>query len=155
MWQAGHMVPRPTRRHFVTISMAFASFLPTSGTALAAELAMIPAIPSNAPPRPSSAVLYALKLRLPEGQGLARMLMQAGVSQADAAAAARLAAGHLGNGAGGCDAKVEISGALGGGGYSLQRAVLLTSTGETIIERRAGELTVASQKTTTSTARLV
>jgi hypothetical protein len=107
------------------------------------------------PPQPNAAVLYALKLRLPERRGLARMLIQAGVSATDAAAAAKLAAGHLGDGQGGCDAKIEISGALAQGGYRLQRAVLLTSSGQIVIERRAGELTIASQQPTTTALRLV
>lgn len=125
-------------------------------TAGAADLAPIPAMPtSKTPPKPNAAVLYALKIQLPEGQGLARMLIQAGVSQADAAAAAKLAAGHLGNGNGGCNAKIEISGALNGGSYRLERAVLLTTSGQTVIERRSGELTIASQQATTTSARLV
>src|SRR4051794_9723963 len=69
----------------------------------------IPTPMSVSPPAPKLAVLFALKIRLPEGRGLAASLLQAGVEQDDAAAAARIAAGHLGDGSGGCDAKAEIS----------------------------------------------
>jgi hypothetical protein len=143
-------------RSYALASAMTAALAGLSCTASAAELPLIPAMPSTkAAPEPNAAIVYALKLRLPEGQGLARMLIQAGVTQADAAAAAKLAAGHLGDGQGGCDAKIEISRSLDGSSYTLARAVLLTASGQTTIERRAGELTVASQQRTTTAVRLV
>lgn len=127
----------------------------TTGPALGAGLPLLPAMPSSkAPLRPSSVVLYALKLRLPHGEGLARMLIQAGVDQSDAAIVAKLAAGHLGVDAGGCDAKVEMSNALSGAGYRLSRVVLLTSKSETTIERRDGQLTIAGQSAASTVVRL-
>jgi hypothetical protein len=126
------------------------------GAATAAGLAPLLATPTTkAPPQTHSAVLYELRLRLPEGRGLAQQLMQAGVNQGDAAAAAKLAAGHLGDGVGGCDAKVEVSRALGGDGLEVQRVVLMTQAEQTIIERRQGELTVASARGTGRISRLV
>jgi hypothetical protein len=97
-----------------------------------------------APPAPKLAVQYELKLRLPEGRGLARSLLDAGVDRDDAAAAARLAAGHLGDGQSGCDVRIAISRSVDGGGYRLDRVTLFSSVSQTVIERRRGELTVAS-----------
>jgi hypothetical protein len=88
--------------------------------------------------------MFELKLRLPEGRGLARLLLQAGVDRDDAAAAARLAAGHLGDDLGGCEAKVTISRSVEGGGLRLERVMLLTEAAQTIIERRQGELMLAT-----------
>jgi hypothetical protein len=100
---------------------------------------------SSAPPAPELAAVYALKLRLSEGRGLARLLLDAGVNRDDAAAAARLAAGNVGAGPGGCTAKVEISRGVEGRGYKLERVTLLTDAGATVIERRRGKLAIASQ----------
>jgi hypothetical protein len=75
---------------------------------------------------------------------LAALLLQAGVVQDDAAAAARIAAGHLGDGSGGCSAKIEISRPTGGNGFRLQRVELTTDTGRTVIERRQGGLSLTS-----------
>jgi hypothetical protein len=99
---------------------------------------------SSASPAPRLAVQYELKLRLPEGRGLARLLLDAGVNSEDAGAAARLAAGHLGDGLGGCDVKVAISRSVGDRGYRLDRVTLFTLGDQTVIERRRGELTIAS-----------
>jgi hypothetical protein len=111
--------------------------------AIAASL--LNAIPGAAAPAPKLAAVFELKLRLPEGRGLARLLLDAGVGREDAAAAARLAAGHLGDGLGGCEAKVAISRPVQGGAGDLQleRLVLMSRSGQVIIERRGGELTVA------------
>jgi hypothetical protein len=137
-------------------ALTAAAALCAGDPALAADLAPIPAMPTTkVPPRPNAAVLYALKVRLPEGQGLARLLMDAGVSQEDAAAAAKLAAGHLGGNTGGCDVKVEISNTLVGGGYRLERAVLLTASSQTTIERREGKLAIAAQQAATTSLRFV
>ena len=101
------------------------------------------------------AVQYELKLNLPEGRGLARVLVEAGVSQADAAAAARLAAGHLGEDIGGCQAKVSVSRTSDGRGFALERVTLFTNADQTVIERRRGELAVASTTTNRKYPRLV
>jgi hypothetical protein len=103
-----------------------------------------PGFHASAAPVPNLAALFQLKFQLPEGRGLARLLLQAGVGRDDAAAAARLAAGHLGDGLGGCDIKVEISKPLGANNFKLERVVLMSLAGQTVIERRGGELAVAS-----------
>jgi hypothetical protein len=113
--------------------------------ALAEERAALVSTPmSVAPPSPKLAMVFTLKLRLPEGRGLAASLLQAGVDQADAAAAARIAAGHLGDGTGGCSAKIEISKPVGTTGFRLERVELTTGAARTVIERRKGELSLAS-----------
>jgi hypothetical protein len=126
------------------------------GLAGAEEVSPLLHTPSaKAAPQPKLATLFALKLRLPEGRGLARLLLDAGVNRDDAAAAARLAAGHLGDGLGGCDAKVEISRVMQGSGFRLERVELLTQAGQTVIERRQGELMIASQQDAGKNLRLV
>ncbi len=106
-------------------------------------------------PAPNLAVQYELKLRLPDGRGLARLLLDAGVDSDDAAAAARLAAGHMGAGLGGCDVQVSISRGAGGTGFRLVRATLMTTARQTVIERRGAELTIASEITARTFPRLV
>lgn len=137
-----------------SIGAALALLMP--GAAGAADLAPLLVAPAvKAPPQTKMAVLYALKLKLPQGRGLAQLLLQAGVNQSDASAAARLAAGHLGDGSGGCDANVEISRDASAGGLRLERVELLTQAGRTVIERRRGELTVSSQQGAGKNSRLV
>jgi hypothetical protein len=104
---------------------------------------------------PKLAVQFQLKLRLPEGRGLARVLLDAGVSQDDAAAAARLAAGHLGAGSGGCQAMVSVERNAQGGASSVVRVQLMTDTRLTVIERRGTELTIASDTPTSGALRFV
>lgn len=134
--------------------------------ALMLQIAAAPAMASDAPmlltpstfvpPSPRLAGLFDLELRLPEGRGLVRLLLDAGVDGKDAAAAARAAAGHLGDGSGGCNVRVALSRPAEGGGFSLQRIVLMTAGGQTIIERRAGSLTVVPGDTAPSKpARLI
>jgi hypothetical protein len=106
-------------------------------------------------PAPKLAVQFELKLRLPEGRGLARLLLDAGVSQDDAAAAARLAAGHLGAGSGGCQARVSVERDAQGGAASVVRVQLITDTRLTVIERRGTELTIASDTPTSGVLRFV
>ena len=106
-------------------------------------------------PAAKLAVQYELKLRLPAGRGLARLLLDAGVVRDDAAAAARLAAGHMGDGLGGCDVQVSISGTAGGTGFRLVRATLITQASQTVIERRGAELTIASEIAARKVPRLV
>lgn len=137
-------------------SLLALGLLAAPGLAAADELPPLLHTPSaKVPPQPKLAVLFALDLRLPEGRGLARLLLDAGVDKDDASAAARLAAGHLGDGLGGCRAKVEVSRSLEGDGFRLERVVLLTKAGQTTIERRLGELTIASEKGAGKILRLV
>jgi hypothetical protein len=126
-----------------------------SSGAIAAEHAIFLNAPAVAgSPLPKLAVQFQLKLHLPEGKGLARLLIDAGVNQDDAATAAKLAAGHLGAGAGGCQAKVSVERSADGV-YSVVRVQLVTEARETVIERRGAELTIASDTPTSSAPRLV
>ena len=146
------------RRNLARLSASLAALviLAVPGVAEAEDLASLFHAPSaKVPPQPKRAVLFALKLKLSEGRGLARQLLDAGVEQDDAAAAARLAAGHLGEGLGGCQAKVELSQGFDGNGMKLERVELLTATGRTTIERRQGALTIAAQEGAGKTLRLV
>jgi hypothetical protein len=136
-------------------SFGLASALLTPCSAFAAPLAPPLSVPAITPPQINTAALYALQLRLPEGRGLARLLLQAGVNRDDASAVARLAAGHLGDGLGGCEAKVELSRSIDGRSFRLERVELLTQAAQTVIERRHGELTIASEQGTARSARLV
>jgi hypothetical protein len=125
------------------------------GTANAAEHAIFMNAPAVAGlPVPKLAVQFQLKVRLPEGRGLARLLLDAGVNQGDAAAAARLAAGHLGAESGGCQARVSVERSAEGA-LSVVRVQLITDTRETVIERRGAELTISSDIATRSAPRLV
>ena len=126
------------------------------GAAYAGESAQFLNAPASAAaPAPKLAVQYELKLRLPEGRGLARLLLDAGVDRDDAAAAARLAAGHMGDALGGCDVQVSISGAARGTGFRLVRATLMTAASQTVIERRGTELTIASEVAARKFPRLI
>ena len=120
------------------------------GSALAEEAPpSLRAVVTHVLPAPRLATVFELKLQLPQGRGLARLLLDAGVASDDAAEAARLAAGHLGDGSGGCVAKVEISRPLDAQGLKIERLVLSSAEGQTIIERRGGQLAL-----TTSAARV-
>lgn len=118
-----------------------------------AQLLKAPA--SAGAPAVKLAVEYDLKLKLPEGRGLARQLLDVGVDRDDAASAARLAAGHLGDGAGGCEVQVSIARSAGSGGFKLVRATLMTNASRTVIERRGAELTIASDTEARKFPRLV
>jgi hypothetical protein len=136
------------------LSLAVALLVPSiAGATDLPPLLTTPA--TKAPPQTSTAALYELRLRLPEGRGLANLLLQAGVDQNDTAVVEQLAAGHLGDGLGGCDAKVDVVRSLSGSGFRLQRVVLMTQAGQTVIERRHGQLTIASQQGASKIARLV
>jgi hypothetical protein len=140
----------------VWTAVAAASSLMLPGAAGAAEHAIFLNAPAVAgPPVPKLAVQFGLKLHLPEGKGLARLLIDAGVNQDDAAAAAKLAAGHLGAGAGGCEATVSIERSADGGSFSLVRVQLSTDARQAVIERRGAELTLASDTPTSRSLRLV
>jgi hypothetical protein len=131
-----------------------ASFIPVA--AYAGETAQFLNAPAAAAaPAVKLAAEYELTLRLPEGRGLARLLLDSGVDKNDAAAAARLAAGHMGDKAGGCDVQVFISKAADGGGAKLVRATLMTAAGQTVIERRGADLAIASETATSKSPRLV
>ena len=91
---------------------------------------------------PKFAGQFQLRLQLGDGR-LARALLDVGVKQEDAAAAAKLAAGHLGMGASGCQALVSIE-RNAGGTYSLMRVQLTTDSRRAIIEWRGSELVLAS-----------
>jgi hypothetical protein len=105
-------------------------------------------------PLPKLAAQFQLKLNLPEGKGLARLLIDAGVNQVDAAAAAKLAAGHLGAGAGGCQARVSVEQSADGI-FSVVRVQLVTDAHETVIERRGAELMISSDTPTRRASGLV
>ena len=140
----------------IRFALAVAASCAVPGAASAAEHAIFlnaPAIGGS--PAAKLAVQFQLKLRLPEGRGLARLLLDAGVSQDDAAAAARLAAGHLGAGSGGCQAMVSVERNAEGGAASVVRVQLITDTRLTVIERRGTELTIASDTPTSSALRFV
>jgi hypothetical protein len=125
-------------------------------TAYAGETAQFLNAPATAAaPAVKLAVEYELTLHLPEGRGLARLLLDSGVDKNDAAAAARLAAGHMGNGTGGCDVQVFISKAADGGAARLVRAMLMTAAGQTVIERRGADFAIASETTASKSPRLV
>jgi hypothetical protein len=122
----------------------------------AADLPIIRAMPeTKAPPPTKIAVLFAFLVHLPEGRGLARALLDLGVDRDDAAAAAKIAAGHLGDGDGGCDAKIEISRVISASGYKLERVSLVTQASQSTIERRSGELTLTGERASQATARIV
>ena len=110
--------------------------------------------PKRVCPRPKLAVQFELKLRLPEGRGLARLLLDAGVSKNDAAAAAQIAAGHMGDGSGGCFAKVSIARDFSSGSFNVVRVMLSTDDDQTVIERRGADLTIASRSATGKFPRL-
>jgi hypothetical protein len=133
------------RRQLTNLAGALAAMGAFAASAGAAELPPFLRLPSAATSvAPNLAVLYELKLQLPEGRGLAQLLEQAGVDRDGAATAARLAAGHLGEGIGGCDIKVTVTRPAGSAELKLQRIMVATLAGQTVIERRSGELTVAS-----------
>jgi hypothetical protein len=144
---------RPTT--LTTALIAFAAAALPSMAADAADLPIIRAMPeTKAPPPTKVAVLFAFKVHLPEGRGLAKALLDLGVDQTDAAAAAKVAAGHLGDGHGGCDAKIEISRVMSASGYRLERVSLVTQASKSTIERRSGELTLTGDRASRATARI-
>jgi hypothetical protein len=121
----------------------------------AAETAIFSNAPANAGSPPVRfAGRFELKLRLPEGRGLARLLIDAGVAQDDAAAAAKLAAGRTGDGTNGCFATVSVERAASGE-LGVVRIMLTTDEQRTIIERRGADLAVASESTIAKYPRLI
>jgi hypothetical protein len=143
------------RATIVWTAVAAASSFGLPGAASAAEHATFLNAPAAAGSMvPKLAVQFQLKLRLPEGRGLARLLLDAGVSEADAGEAARVAAGHLGAGSGGCQARVSVERSAEGV-FSVARVELITDAHETVIERRGAELRITSDTPTRSAPRLV
>jgi hypothetical protein len=61
----------------------------------------------------------------------------------------------LGDGAGGCFAKVSIARDSTTGGYSLLRVMVMTQSDQTVIERRGSELAIASQAPASKLPRLI
>ena len=104
---------------------------------------------------PKLAAQYELRLILQSGKGLARQLLDAGVNQDDAAAAARLAAGHLGDGTADCFAKVSVVRVSANGGLNLVRVMLTTDSDQTVLERRDGQLAIASRAALRKSPKLV
>ena len=147
------ILSRPLAYRFGVAVAGLLCVFPT--TASAVDLPLVRAMPlTRTPPPTKVAVVFALTVHLPKGQGLARALLDLGVSSDDAATAAKLAAGHLGDGQGGCDAKVEMSQVAGSTGYRVERIALATLVDRSTIERRGGELTLTSTQLAQKTARL-
>jgi hypothetical protein len=146
----------PLKLRLGAIAVAAIAAALASGTAQAGELPLFLNAPApSSAPAAKSAVQYELKLHLPQGRGLARLLIDAGVDRDEAASAARLAAGHLGDGAGGCYATISIAGGLNGSGFRLMRMTLLTEASQTVIERRGADLSIASEGATRKSPKLV
>lgn len=97
---------------------------------------------------------FEFKLHLPQGRGLARLLIDAGVAQDDAAAAAKLAAGRMDDGRNGCFATVSVERGANGE-LSLIRVMLTTDDQRTIIERRGPDLAIASESAIAKQPRLI
>ncbi len=125
------------RKFSIVIAAALCGTVAAAASAEPAPTAL-PAVVTHAAPAPRLATVFELKLRLPQGRGLARLLLDAGVASEDAAEAARIAAGHC-DPVGGCDAKVAISRQLDSN-LRVERVVLVSASGQTVIERRDGRL---------------
>ena|SRR5436190_1818573 len=138
----------------VIVAESMSAVVPSAASA-AEHAVFLNAPASSAAPSAKFAAQFELQLSLPQGQGIARQLIDAGVNQDDAAAAAKLAAGHMGAGAGGCTAKVSIERNSGVQGFSLMRVQLTTASSQTVIERRDGALSVASDTPTRNSLNLV
>lgn len=146
----------PSAFRVACIVSAGASALATPSIAGAAEDAVFLNAPAAASsPSPKLAAQFQLKFNLPEGQGLARLLLDAGVNQDDAAKAARLAAGHMGAGVGGCSATVSIERSTGATAFDLVRVLLSSAAEQTVIERRGTELAIASATPASKSPRFV
>ena len=128
-----------------------AAFCGSLAAAAHAEQApALPAIVTGASPAPRLATMFELKFRLPQGQVIESLLIDAGIATADAAEAAKLAAGRC-TGLGGCTATVAISRQLGSG-VRVERMVLVTQSGQTVIERRNGRLALNPDAVATTKA---
>ena len=127
----------------IIVLVAIASMNLTSAAGAAGHATFLNAPALAGPPAAKAAAQFQLKVSLPEGRGLARALLDVGVRQEDAAAAAKLAAGHLGAGAGGCEALVSIE-RNSVGDYSLMRVQLATDMRRAVIEWRGTDLILAS-----------
>lgn len=122
----------------------------SAGPSFAAELPVSAAPMTSAAPEPRWAGLFDLKLVLREDQGLARALLDAGVNGRDASAAAQAIAGQPVQRNGACSLTLALSRSTDGTDFGLQRLVLWGSSGQMIIERRHGVLTVVENGATRS-----
>ena len=123
--------------------LAAIASLCVTGAAEAAEHATFLNAPApEGPPAAKSAAQFQLRIRLADGR-LVRALLDVGVRQGDAAAAAKLATGHLGTESSGCEAVVSIE-RNPDGTYSLMRVQLSTDTRRAVIEWRGTDLVLAS-----------
>ena len=147
------MILRAKTSKFFGVAVLTLLFATPSYAAETAHFLNAPATSAEAPA--GLAVQYQLALQLPEGHGLARLLLDAGVEGDDAAAAARLAAGHMGAGGSGCAVKIFISKSGDGNGAKLVRATLMSAKGQTVIERRGAALVIASETAAAKAPRLV
>ena len=103
---------------------------------------------------PTEAAVFELKVHLAEGRGLEGLLLDAGIDASDAAAAASLATGQVGDNDG-CFGTVSISKGADGRQLRIVRVSLTTDRERTVIERHGGELTVASRTAVRQFPRLV
>lgn len=134
--------------------LAAIASLSATGAAEAAEHATFLNAPAPDGPLPAkSAAQFQLRMRLADGR-LARALLDVGVRQQDAAAAAKVAAGHLGTESGGCDALVSIE-RNPDGTYSLMRVQLATDTRRAVIEWRGTDMVLASDTSISKSPPLV
>jgi hypothetical protein len=109
----------------------------------------LPLINAPAPigaPSITLAVTYEMELQLPEGRGLARQLIDSGIDQNDAAAAAKLGSSYMAQGKGSCSAKVAATRLPGVDTLRLTRVTLYTASKIVVMERRDGKLSVASER---------
>lgn len=129
--------------------------LSVGSAAVAAETAVFSNAPAGigiAPVR--FAGQFELKLHLPQGRGLARLLIDAGVDKEDAAATAKLAAGRMGDDQNGCFATVSVERAADGV-LKLVRIMVTTDEQRTVIERRGASLAIASETAVVKHPRLI
>lgn len=101
------------------------------------------------------AVLYKFKLHLAASSAFADQLVQLGVDSDDIEKAMDLAADRLGDGKQSCDVTLEVSRAVGGKSFALERAIVFASAGNTVLERRGGALAVTSRSATRKSVPLV
>lgn len=137
---AGTIILAKWRTRALTMSVCVLGLVAAPATAAEAPpFVRAPTVSTDSPL--ILAAMFHTTIQLPEGRGIAKALMELGVTAGDAAEAARLAASHLGEGQGGCTAKIEISRA-DNGQESLRRLVLSTAGDQTIIERRGEKLSL-------------
>lgn len=110
----------------------------------------LPLVKAPAPiaaPSVTLAVTYEMKLQLHEGRGLARQLIDSGIDQDDAAAAAKLGSSYMSKAKGGCSAKVAATRLPGVDALRLTRVTFYAGSKIIVMERRDGKLAVTSERT--------